>query len=320
MAGVRHFGQAWVLPSACHSTADYTLLGDLAIQTGSTPATNVYDRHGRVVGVYSAGSTNTRAYTDSGRLLSESFDGLTITNGFDNLLRRTSYGILNPQGTLLASASYSYGSADGRLQTVSSGNNSGTYSYLANSPLVDHILFQQNGQERMTTSNTFDSLNRLTRIQSRAGILPASDFSYQYNAANHRTRVDIRGAGSTAPANCRNYVKEHFYSRSAGDYVFATPDLNSHFRYLSDGYFAFGNARVSLTGSAKVCHRWLFTTIGIVATASLSDTFTFGIYWRLDHANTVQRTAMGYRLETSGFIQPFNTSGKWQVKHTYVFF
>jgi hypothetical protein len=76
----------------------------------------------------------------------------------DNLLRRTSYGILNAQGALLASASFSYGSDDGRLQTVSSGSNSATYSYLANSPLVDHIIFQQNGTDRMATTNTFDNL------------------------------------------------------------------------------------------------------------------------------------------------------------------
>jgi len=42
--------------------------------------------------------------------------------------------------------------------------NTAVYSYLANSPLVGNIGFQHNGQTVMTTSKTYDYLNRLTAI------------------------------------------------------------------------------------------------------------------------------------------------------------
>ena len=44
------------------------------------------------------------------------------------------------------------------------GANTATYSYLANSPLVSQIAFQQNGTNRMTTTKSYDNLNRLTQI------------------------------------------------------------------------------------------------------------------------------------------------------------
>jgi hypothetical protein len=66
---------------------------------------------------------------------------------------------------------------------VSDGTNSATYSYLANSPLVDHIVFAHSGAAVMTNQNTFDYVNRLT------GKASALNFNYQYNAASQRTRV-----------------------------------------------------------------------------------------------------------------------------------
>ena len=68
---------------------------------------------------------------------------------------------------------------------VSDGTNSATYSYLANSPLVDHIVFAHSGAAVMTNQNTFDYVNRLTGKSS------ALNFNYQYNAASQRTRVTL---------------------------------------------------------------------------------------------------------------------------------
>ena len=58
-------------------------------------------------------------------------------------------------------------------------------------PLVSQIAFTQNGQPRMTTTKQYDALNRLTSITSGASASgPAlSSFSYDYNAANQRTRT-----------------------------------------------------------------------------------------------------------------------------------
>jgi len=60
--------------------------------------------------------------------------GLTVTNGYDAYLRRTSLH-LNSQPSAL-NFSYGYDAAS-RLVSVNDGNNnSATYSYLANSPLA----------------------------------------------------------------------------------------------------------------------------------------------------------------------------------------
>ena len=64
------------------------------------------------------------------------------------------------------------------------------FSLLANSPLVGQILFATNGMTRMTTSKTYDNLNRLTQISSApsgTGILPVT-YNYNYNPANQRTK------------------------------------------------------------------------------------------------------------------------------------
>jgi len=80
--------------------------------------------------------------------------------------------------------------AASRLSTVSDGVNTATYFYVANSSLVDHIVFAHGGANVMTTQNTYDNLNRLT------GKTSALDFSYQYNAAGQRTRVTLLSDGS----------------------------------------------------------------------------------------------------------------------------
>jgi len=77
-----------------------------------------------------------------------------------------------------------------RLATVGDGTNTAVYTYLANSPLVSNIGFQHNGQTVMTTSKTYDYLNRLTAIHQRdAGpnLNPVASFDYNYNLANQRT-------------------------------------------------------------------------------------------------------------------------------------
>lgn len=70
--------------------------------------------------------------------------------------------------------------------------NTAVYAYLANSPLVGNIAFQHNGQTVMTTTKTYDYLNRLTAIQSQRDAgpnygNPVASFNYNYNLANQRT-------------------------------------------------------------------------------------------------------------------------------------
>ena len=124
----------------------------------------------------------------AGQLTSETLaTGLSITNTYDSLLRRSSLSALHTSSFLLHT--FGYDSAS-RLATVSDGTNTATYTYVANSPLVSQIAFTQSGQPRMTTTKQYDALNRLTSIASAApNSSSAISFAYEYNSANQRTRT-----------------------------------------------------------------------------------------------------------------------------------
>jgi RHS repeat-associated protein len=71
------------------------------------------------------------------------------------------------------------------------GANSTTCNYLTNSPLVDNLQFKQNGTLWMTTTKSYDNLNRLTQMSSTpsASGQPPVAFNYQYNSASQRTNA-----------------------------------------------------------------------------------------------------------------------------------
>ena len=151
-----------------------------------------YDRQGRVLTLGDGTLTTTRTYNDAGQLLAEShsggvLDGLAITNSYDAFLRRTNLSAFNVSTQLTASI-YGYDYAS-RLATVSDGTNNATYGYLANSALVDSIVFKQNSTTRMTRTNRYDFLNRLTSVTQSAGGSNVSAFNYAYNDANQRVAV-----------------------------------------------------------------------------------------------------------------------------------
>lgn len=73
------------------------------------------------------------------------------------------------------------------MQSVTDGNNnSAVYAYLANSPLIQQITFNQGANARMTTSRQYDYLNRLTQIASVPGAGFPVSFNYTYKSANQR--------------------------------------------------------------------------------------------------------------------------------------
>lgn len=152
------------------------------------------DRLGRQIAVTNGANICNYTYNGVNQILTERYtggalDGLSVTNGYDNLLRRNELAIINSQSAILVSTASGYDPAS-RLSTVSDGNgNTATYSYLANSPLVGQIAFSNSGQTVMTTTKQYDFLNRLTAIQSSAGGGLVASFNYQYNSANQRTQV-----------------------------------------------------------------------------------------------------------------------------------
>ncbi|HEY5909558.1 MAG TPA: RHS repeat-associated core domain-containing protein, partial [Verrucomicrobiae bacterium] len=167
----------------------------------ATPSVSFdYDRLGRrkTAATTSGGTTlDSIAYSfdDASQPLGESHSG-TLLNGLgvsvtiNNALQRQNLSLTGVAGY---SVGYGYDSA-GRLQTVTSGNATVTYSYVANSMLVGQISSVQAGTS-MTTTKNYDLLNRLTSISSvvsgaAAPTLPIS-FGYQYNQAGQRTRTTL---------------------------------------------------------------------------------------------------------------------------------
>jgi RHS repeat-associated protein len=86
------------------------------------------------------------------------------------------------------STHYAYDNAS-RLASVGDGTNTTTYAYLANSALIEHLAFLQASTTRMTTTNRYDYLNRLTGVASVPSADAAVSFDYAYNDANQRVAV-----------------------------------------------------------------------------------------------------------------------------------
>jgi RHS repeat-associated protein len=180
-----------------NTTYSYNDLGDLSAITyddGTTPAVSYsYTRRGQQETAAQGGDSWKLFYTVDGQLLSEAgvvgvLGSLRVTNAFDAFLRRTQITTFDDAAEMqLTAHAYGYDLA-GRLSTVADGAYSAAYSYLANSPLISQITFKSNATVRLTTSKSYDNLNRLTQI---ASVPSAVSFSYSYNNANQRTRVHL---------------------------------------------------------------------------------------------------------------------------------
>jgi RHS repeat-associated protein len=182
-------------------TTTYTTnsLGDLITidYSDSTPdVTYTLDRLGRKTTIAQGSDTMAILYTEAGLPISEkgtagTLNGLTITNQYDTLMRRSVVkAMVTSPSTTLSTATYGYDPA-GRLQGVTNGIYSANYSYLGNSPLVSQVLFRENTTTRMTTAKSYDYLNRLLSVSSTAGSSVIASHGYLYNDANQRTRVDL---------------------------------------------------------------------------------------------------------------------------------
>ena len=168
-------------------------LSDISYGDSTHEVVKNYDRLGRLGSIICNSMTDALTYNWAGLLLSESFsggtlDGLSVTNGYDQFLRRTNLTAL-ASGVLNRTAYY-YDVAS-RLQAVYDSNGcTAYYNYLANSLLVSQIIFTNGGNWRMTKTKQNDYLNRLTQISSQPSALglPPIAFNYNYNAANQRTK------------------------------------------------------------------------------------------------------------------------------------
>ena len=196
-AGGRLKTRTWA--RAVTTTYTYNNAGDFSGLTYSdgTPSVSYdHDRNGRPsTATQGDGTVNRRTYDVAANLTGESYSGgplagLSVTNCYDQYLRRTNVSCLSGGTNTLTAVALGYDNAS-RLQTVADaltpGQYTATYTYLANSSLVGEIAFAAGGTTSMTTVKTHDYLNRLVSISSApASSSAAISSSYGYNPANQR--------------------------------------------------------------------------------------------------------------------------------------
>ncbi len=187
--------RSWARTPAVSVTYTLNNAGEVSFvnYSDATPdVTMTYDRLGRASSVADGAGTRTFAYHASGQLQNENYtagllDGTGVTRTFDTLDRLAS--VSANAATTLVSTAYGYDPAS-RLKSVTTGADTATYAYAANSNLVATLTLARSGSTRVVTARTYDALNRLASIVNDLNAASANlRHGYTYNAANQRTRA-----------------------------------------------------------------------------------------------------------------------------------
>jgi len=138
------------------TTYSYTAAGDIGTisYSDATPGISFAQaRNGQAASASHNGSTHSYAYNDFGQVTQESvagglLGGTSLTHSYDALRRRT--GLSAATGASTISQSFAYDPRVSRLKTAAQGDRSATYSYHANSALVNTIEHKTGGAVKMT--------------------------------------------------------------------------------------------------------------------------------------------------------------------------
>ncbi len=177
--------------STSYSYDNNGLIKTIDYSDATPDVTFAYDRAGRATDITDIG-TRSYAYNYTGQILADAYSalgsGTTLQYGYDAFLRRSSLTNTAPN------TKYFYGyDAAGRLDNLNDQANFISYTYTANSPLISTVSFKENATLRLSTSYTYDYLNRLTSVESTpqaSGEQPLK-FGYGYNSANQRENVTL---------------------------------------------------------------------------------------------------------------------------------
>jgi YD repeat-containing protein len=163
-------------------------LRTITYSDGTPSVTFTYDRGGRPTDVTDAAGSHARTFNIAGELQTDQItvgilNGVGVTVGYDGFLRRNS--LQSSQGpTTLLSQTYGY-DATSRLETVTSGSLTATYSYYPNSGLLNATTFSGN----TNISRAYDSFGRLQSVTTTPAGGTAQSYAYTYNNLNQRTLV-----------------------------------------------------------------------------------------------------------------------------------
>lgn len=148
-------------------------------------------------------------------------------------------------------------------------------------------------------------------------------WSALYNAAGPLTTAALNHADGTTTGNWTltaaqaaivkasagysggYYPNVQTFLGTPADGPMSTPINHFLFPKPHDTYYAFGEADLSTSGTVS---RSRFGSWEYTATVTLADVYTFAGY---SSAPWYTPTAMGYRLQSHGYIKSFNTSATW---------
>jgi RHS repeat-associated protein len=311
--------RTWARTPAITTTYSYNAAGDLSgtDYSDTTPdVTLLYDRAGRPKTLTDGSGARTLGYHASGQLEDETYtsgllNGLAVDRSFDSLHRLSSLAML-ATGYSLPATSYAYDAAS-RLDTITAGANTTTYAYHANSPLVSTLTFKNAGTARLTTTKSYDKLNRLGSISSAPSASSAVNYSYTYNSANQRTRV-------TREDNAYwNWTYDWLGQvTSAKKYLDgAVPALGQDYTWTFDDI---GNRKTATTNGASATYtantlnqyleRTVPGTIDVLGAADSGATVTVAVNSGTPQPTTRQGEAFYKQLSVNNASAPQNASLK----------
>jgi RHS repeat-associated protein len=173
------------------------LTGDLTAvnYSDSTPdVTFAYDRGARAQTITDAAGTRSRTFNQRGELKAELIAGgildlVQINTPYDAFLRRQSAEAARG-ANLLVSQTYGYDAAS-RLETITAGGQTVTYSYHPDSGLLANTSFTGG----TTVGRTYDALGRTQAVTTTPAADAAQSYAYTYNNLHQRTRVTREDGG-----------------------------------------------------------------------------------------------------------------------------
>ncbi len=147
-----------------------------------------YDRRGRTSSVTDAAGAHTVVYNAKDELAGDSIvggilGGISVSIGYDGFLRRGGLQAL-AGATSLVNQGYTYDTSS-RLETVTSGMQTATYSYHATNGLLNGTSYTGG----TSVARSYDALGRIQSVTNTPASGGPIIYAYTYNNLNQRTRV-----------------------------------------------------------------------------------------------------------------------------------
>jgi RHS repeat-associated protein len=218
------------------TTYGYDNAGDLETidySDGTPDVTYGRNRLGQIASITDGAGNRTLTTSEDGRPLTESytsgtFIGVSTTYGYDSLKRRSAHTLVIGSGTI--GVGYTYDGVS-RLQTVTSGSDVATYSYLPNSSLTGGITQTHGSTTVLTGTRTYDNLNRLRTISTVSGTSVVSSFTYGYNDLNQRMSAELQDGTKWA----YGYDGKGQVTTAARSWADESPVAGQQYGYQFDG-------------------------------------------------------------------------------------